>query len=332
MYSASNTNGMIARWISRGATLTELHVPDRNGDLADVVLGFDDESGYRSGANQYFGCTTGRYANRIRNGKFSIDGVEYQLAVNNGPNHLHGGVERSLDKVDWQAEELFAPAGIRFTYESPDGEEGYPGTLRLKVEYTLTDDNALQIVYEATTDKSTIVNLTNHSYFNLSGHGSPSVHDHVLAIAAERFTPVDDNLIPTGELAPVEGTPLDFRTPRPIGEQIAELAVSPAGGYDHNYVLDDFREGHVRQVAEVRDPASGRVMRVSTDQPGMQFYSANGLSGQLGKGEKAYPKQSAFCLETQNFPDAPNKPEFPSAVLQPGETYRHTCIYAFSGE
>jgi aldose 1-epimerase len=327
MFLLTNARGMTARLISRGATLAELHVPDRLGQLADVVLGFDDMGGYESGANQHFGCTTGRFANRIQHGKFTLDGVEYQLAVNNGPNHLHGGPSRSLDKVAWVGEQLSDRLGVRFTYESPTGEEMYPGTLAIAVTYTLSEDNALRIDYEATTDKPTIINLTNHSYFNLSGHGEPSILDHELSIDADRITVVDDESIPTGEFADVAGTAFDFRARHRIGDRIAETA----GGYDHNYVLNG-QWGTLRAIAEVFDPQSRRVMRVSSDQPGVQLYTGNGLHGQVGKQGKSYPRHSAFCLETQNFPDAPNKPNFPSSVLRPGETYRHTCIYAFDNE
>lgn len=323
MYIATNSQGMTARWITRGATLSELHVPDRKGELADVVLGFDDLAGYESGANHHFGCTTGRFANRISRGRFTLDGVDYQLATNIGPNHLHGGVRRSLDKVTWEAEQLRDALGVRFRYVSPDGEESFPGTLTTTVTYTLTDDNALRIDYEATTDKPTIINLTNHSYFNLAGHGNSTILGHELRIAADRITAVDEESIPTGELVEVAGTPFDFRARHKIGDRIQEI-----GGYDNNYVLNgDW--GTLREIAEVVEPQSGRLLRVSTDQPGVQFYTANGLSGQAGKGGIPYHKYGAFCLETQNFPDAPNHPSFPSAVLRPGETYRHTCIYAF---
>lgn len=327
MFIVTNSHGMTAKWFSRGATLAELHVPDRFGKLDDVVLGFDSMGEYDSGANHHFGCTTGRFANRIRHGKFTLAGVEYQLATNNGPNHLHGGVSRSLDKVIWSGEQLSDKLGVRFTYESPAGEEMFPGTLQLTVTYTLSEDNALRIDYEATTDKPTIINLTNHSYFNLSGHDGPSIVDHELRIDADRYTVVDEYLIPTGEIADVAGTPLDFRARHPIGDRIAETD----GGYDQNYVLNG-EWGTLRPIAEVLDPKSRRIMRVSTDQPGVQLYTGNHLSGQSGKKGAPYHGQCAFCLETQNFPDAPNQPNFPSAVLRPGETYRQTCIYAFDNE
>jgi aldose 1-epimerase len=324
MFILTNATGMTAKLFSRGATLAELHVPDRLGKLDDLVLGFDQVSQYDSGSNQHFGCTTGRFANRIKRGKFTLDGVEYQLAVNNGPNHLHGGTSRSLDKVQWAGEQLSDCLGVRFSYESPAGEEMFPGTLSVVVTYTLSEDNALRIDYEATTDKPTIINLTNHSYFNLSGHDNPSILDHELTIDADRYTLVDDESIPTGELASVAGTLFDFRERHAIGERIAQTG----NGYDHNYVLNG-EWGTLRPIAEVFDPKSRRVMRVSTDQPGVQFYTGNGLFGQTGKKGATYVKHGSFCLETQNFPDAPNQPSFPSAVLRPGETYRQTCIYAF---
>ena len=330
-FTARNTHGLTAKWIARGATLAELHVPDREGRLADVVLGFDDEAGYRSGDNQHFGCTTGRYANRIRGGRFTLDGVAYQLAVNNGPNHLHGGSERGLDKVEWNGAPLADGAGVRFTYTSPDGEESYPGTLTLAVTYLLSDDNGLRIEYEATTDRPTIINLTNHSYFNLAGQGAGSILDHELWLDADRYTPVDETLIPTGELAEVAGTPLDFRSACSIGSRIAQLNETPAGGYDHNYVLNG-NAGTLRKIAELRDGRSGRVMTVETDQPGVQLYTGNGLRGQTGKRGKTYPRRSALCLETQHFPNSPNQPQFPSTVLRPEETYRHVCVYSFSAE
>jgi aldose 1-epimerase len=322
-YSTTNKNGMIAKWINRGATLTELHVPDSSGQLADVVLGFDDVAGYASGANQHFGCTTGRSANRIRDGRFTLDGVDYQLAKNQGPDHLHGGPERALDKVDWTAEPL--ANGIRFTYLSPDGEENYPGNLAVEVVYTLDDANALRIEYQATTDKPTLVNLTNHSYFNLSGHGSGSVLDHEARIDADQITAVDARSIPTGEFTDVTGTAFDLRKRQALSARIDEIA----GGYDHNFVINQ-ADGQVRKVAELYDPRSGRSLEVSTDQPGVQIYTGNGLSGQTGKQGQTYAHQSAVCFETQKFPDAPNHPHFPSTVLRPGETYRHVCVYGFS--
>ncbi|RIK76845.1 MAG: galactose-1-epimerase [Planctomycetota bacterium] len=330
-FQTTNSAGVRARWVSHGASLAELHVPDRHGELADVVLGFDDEAAYRSEDNQHFGATTGRFANRIAGGRFVLDGRQYQLACNNGPNHLHGGPVRGFGHVDWHGEAFDGPegAGVRFHYVSPDGEEGYPGNLDVSVTYTLTAPSTLRIDYVAQTDKPTIVNLTNHSYFNLAGQGAPTVLAHRLWIAADRYTPKDEHDIPVGEIASVKGTPLDFRSPRIIGERIAELGdAQQKDGYDHNFVLNG-PQGALRLAAELYHEPTGRMLRVHTDQPGMQFYVGNMLRGQRGKGAAVYPRRSALCLETQGFPDAPNKPQFPSAVLRPGQTYRHTCVYEF---
>lgn len=332
VYTLKNANGMVVKIMTLGATVTEIHVPDKKGNLADVVLGFDSVAGYQSDANQYFGCTTGRVANRIAKGKFTLDGKEYKLAVNNDPNHLHGGSKRSLDKVVWKAEKVKTDAGpgVRFTYVSPDGEEGYPGKLDLATTYVLTDKNELRIDYAATTDKATPVNLCNHSYFNLAGAGAPTVVDHELMVAADKVTPTDDTLIPTGKIAPVADTPLDFTKPTKIGARIEQLTKTPNIGYDHNYVLT--KQDVKTPAAKLRDPSSGRTLTVYTDQPGLQVYSGNFLKGQKGKGGKVYAHRSALCLETQHFPDAVNQPGFPSIVLKPGQTYKHTCIYAFGAE
>jgi aldose 1-epimerase len=332
-FFASNPAGVRAKWVSHGAALAELHVPDRNGNFADVVLGFDDEAGYRSENNQHFGCATGRFANRIAGGKFTLEGREYQLAQNNGPNHLHGGPKRGFGKIEWQGEAFDGElgSGVRFHYTSPDGEEGYPGTLDVTVTYTLTLLGAIRIDYVATTDKPTIINLTNHSYFNLVGHGTRTVLDHELWIGADRYTPKDAVSIPTGEIADVAGTPFDFRLRHAIGDRINELGNEQGDGYDHNYVLNG-PPGMMRLIAEVYHPASGRKLRVHTDQPGVQLYVGNMLRGQKGKGGAVYPRRSAVCLETQHFPDSPNQPQFPSTVLRPGETYRQTCVYEFSIE
>lgn len=323
-----NKHGLVARFTTYGAMLTELHVPDRDGKLADVVLGFDDLESYLKG-HPFFGNTTGRYANRIAFGKFTLDGKTYTLATNNGPHHLHGGVN-ALDKQNWKAETLGTPDGpaVRFTHVSPDGAEGYPGTLHLAVTYTLTNDNALRIDYEGTTDKPTVLNLTNHAYFNLKGEGSGTVKDHVLKLYADRYTPGDEGLIPTGELRSVAGTPLDFRTPMAIGARWDQLPES-LKGYDHNFVINGWSPGKLVPAAELHDPASGRLMRVQTTKPGVQVYSAIHLNT-AGKGGKAYRPTDAVCLETQFFPDSPNKPNFPSPVLRPGETYKSTTIYSFS--
>lgn len=329
-YRLENAAGLRVKLISFGATLAELHVPDRRGELADVVLGFDDESAYHTSDNQHFGCTTGRVANRIAGGKFTLDGVEYRLALNNGPNHLHGGTDHALDKADWHGEPWTdsTSRGVRFRYVSPDGEEGYPGELTTTVNYALTDDGALRIEYEATTDRATPVNLTNHSYFNLAGHGTESVLQHELWVDADRYLPKDETGIPTGQLADVSGTPLDFRTPHALGQRIGDFSGPQQDGYDHNLVLNG-EVGVERLVARLHEPASGRVMTVATDQPGMQLYTANFVWGQTCKQGRVYRKHSAVCLETQHFPDAPNQPHFPSIILRPGEVYRHVCVYAF---
>lgn len=328
----SNAHGMRVGLMTRGATLTELLVPDRQGELADVILGLDDVAGYESEGNQYFGCTTGRVANRIAKGQFTLEGRTYQLAINNDPNHLHGGTERSLDKVIWQARpfETEKETGVEFRYVSPHGEEGYPGTLSMVVTYLLSKtSNDLHIHYSAHSDQATPVNLTNHAYFNLAGAGSPTVLDHQLQLYCDRYTPVDETLIPTGELAAVEGTPVDFRQPTLIGARIGQLDEAATLGYDHNFVING-PAGTLRPAAVLKDPASGRVLTVKTDQAGVQFYSGNFLMGQTGKGGKTYPHRSALCLETQAYPDSINQPGFPSIVLKPGETYRQHCLYAFS--
>lgn len=338
-FELTNKNGMKIRLISRGATLIGVDVPDRDGKVADVVFGFDDVAGYESKDNGYFGVTAGRYANRIAKGKFSIDGKEYQLATNDGPNHLHGGVEESLDKVVWQGKpfEKNGESGVVFSYTSPDGQEGYPGEQAMTVTYTLTDKNEVRIDYTAKSDKPTVINLTNHSYFNLGGQGSPTINDHVLKVNADRYTPVDATLITTGELTPVEGTPLDFRQPTAIGKRVEELTKTSAKGYDHNFVLNrgDASEGELIEAAKLVDPKSGRTLTVMTDQPGIQFYGGNFLDGAKGKAGKTYAHRSACCLETQVFPDSPNKQEveeWTDCVLRPGEEYTHTCVYAFGVE
>ncbi len=337
-FTLKNASGCLAKLITRGATLTQWHVPDRQGVLADVVLGFDDVAGYESDRNQHFGCTTGRVANRIAKGEFTLNGKDYQLAINNGPNHLHGGISRSLGKVVWQAEPFTQATarGVRFSYTSPDGEEGYPGKLSVTVTYTLTDSGELRIDYTAITDQATPINLTNHSYFNLAGAGAPTVLDHRLTLNADHVTPADDTLIPTGAIAPVQGTPLDFLQPHAIGERIAELEKTAYLGYDHNFVLRDLSEHQrnegatkLRYVGQLQHLDSGRVMNVWTTEPGVQFYSGNFLFGQLGKGGKSYAKRSAICLETQHFPDSVHHPQFPTTVLQAGETYHQTTIYGF---
>jgi aldose 1-epimerase len=333
LYTLTNKNGVIAKVMTRGATLVQLHVPDKSGKTADVVLGWDDVAGYESADNQYFGCTTGRVANRIAKGKFTVLNKEYQIAVNNEPNSLHGGKERSLDKVNWKAEpfEDHKGQGVKFSYTSPHMEEGYPGALSIEVSYQLTSDNELRIEYAATSDRPTPVNLTNHSYFNLGGAGSPTVLDHVVQINADSYTPTDDTLIPTGKIEPVKGTPLDFTSPHALSERIAKLDATAAIGYDHNFVLSG-KMGDLREIATVKDPKSGRVMKVKTTEPGVQLYSGNFLKGQVAKGGKTYAHRSALCLETQHYPDSVNHPEFPTTLLKQGETYKQICVYAFSAE
>jgi aldose 1-epimerase len=334
LYTLANENGMVAKLTEFGATLVELHVPDREGQTADVVLGFDSVSGYESGDNAHFGCTTGRVANRIAGAAFTLDGKTYKLAVNNGPNHLHGGVKRNLGRVVWKAEPIQTDhgEGVRFTYSSPAGEEGYPGNMDIIVDYALTKGNELVILYAAKSDAPTPVNLTNHSYFNLSGHGSQTVLDHELMINADRYTPTDDTLIPTGKIEPVAGTPLDFREYHKIGARIGQLDGTAANGYDHNYVLNQEEEGELVLCAKLRDPKSGRVMTCYTTEPGVQLYTGNFLGGAEGKDGKKYGHRSAICLETQHFPDSVNHENFPSTILRPGETYRQKTIYAFAAE
>ena len=330
LYTMTNANGMIARVITFGALLTELHVPDRTGAMADVVLGFKTLDGYE-GVHPYFGGTIGRVANRIAKGKFRLGGQEYTLATNNGPNHLHGG-NKGFDKRIWRAQTVPAANGVAvmFTRVSPDGEEGYPGTLTASVTYTLTNRNELRLDYAATTDKSTPVNLTNHSYFNLAGDGAGDILGHELTLMADRYTPVDDTLIPTGEIATVRGTVMDFTRATPIGARIDQVPGPAPGGYDHNYVLN--HGGGVLAVsATVREPKSGRVMDVLTTEPGVQFYTGNFLDGTItGKAGVAYKKHFGFCLETQHYPDSINHPAFPPAVLEPNRTFKSTTVYRFS--
>ncbi len=329
-YTLKNAEGTTAQIITRGATLRSMHVVDQSGTRADVLLGFDSVAGYESDANQYFGPIVGRVCNRIADAQFELAGERYQLTANDGDNTLHGGGEHSLDKVVWEAEviEDAEYPSVRFRYFSPDGQEGFPGNLHVRVRYTLTDKNAVVIAYEATTDITTPVNLTNHAYFNLAGAGDETILDHQLMIEADYYTPTDDELIPTGKIAAVEGSPLDFRTPTAIGKRLAAVADTAALGYDHNYVLNNQGTG-IRRVARVIEPGSGRTLEVLTDQPGLQFYSGNFLKGQLGKDGQPYPHRSAFCLEAQHYPDSVHHPNFPSILLEPGETYRQTTIYRF---
>ncbi len=333
IYTLSNETGMTAKIMTRGATLVELHVPDKDGNIDDVILGFDDVSGYESDANQYFGCTTGRVCNRIDSGQFTLDGKTYTLAKNDGDkHHLHGGADRSLDKVIWNAKPFETPraTGVVLTYTSPDGEEGYPGNLSIRVTYRVEKQmNVLKVRYEATTDQPTPVNLTNHMYLNLAGAGTDSVLDHVLKIFAIQYTVTDEELIPTGEIASVEGTPLDFQNGARIGDRIDELTETGAKGYDHNYVLDPPLGGSIRSAATLRDPHSGRVLIINTTEPGVQLYSGNFLKGQTGKDGKISPYRSAICLETQHFPDSVNHEDFPKTILRPGESFRSQTDYLF---
>ena len=330
IYTLVNRNGLKAKIMTYGALVTELHVPDRNGQLGDVVLGFDNLDGYLKG-HPYFGCTTGRYANRIARGEFVLHGNKYKLATNNGPNHLHGGV-KGFDKRVWKAEVLpgYRGPAVKFTYRSADGEEGYPGNLDVAVTYTLTDDNELIIDYLATTDKATVINLTNHSYFNLAGAGNGEVLDHQLMINADRYNVVDATSIPTGELRKVAGGEMDFRVGKDLRKDFAKLTGEP-GGYDHNYVLNQPKAGELVLAAELHDQRSGRLMKIFTTEPGIQLYTGNYLDGTLtGKGGKVYRKNYAVCLETQHFPDSPNQPTFPSTALYPGQKYATKTIHKFT--
>jgi aldose 1-epimerase len=324
LYTLANAHGLVAKVTNFGAIITELHVPDRAGKLGDIVLGFDNLDQYLKG-HPCFGCTVGRVANRIAKGRFTLDGKTYVLAINNGPNHLHGGL-KGFDKVVWKAEPQ-AGAAVKFTRISPDGEEGYPGALAVSVTMTLTDANEFRIDYTATTDRTTPVNLTNHSYFNLAGEGD--VLGHELMIAADHFTPSDSTLIPTGEIKPVKGTPMDFTKPRPIGSRFSQLRTNPVG-YDHNFVLNSGGKS-LALAARVYEPKSGRVMEVHTTEPGVQLYTANFLNGSLtGKRGVVYRQHTGFCLETQHFPDSVNQPKFPSIILRPDQTYHQTTTHKFS--
>jgi aldose 1-epimerase len=331
LFTLTNASGAEAKVINYGAILVSLKVPDRDGKLRDVVLGYDDLAGYAKDKD-FFGSTVGRYGNRIGAGKFTLDGKSYQLSINNGSNHLHGGTHGFFKQL-WKAEPMKGKEpGVKLTYVSKDGEEGYPGTVTITVTYSLTRQNGLRIDYLGTTDKPTILNPTHHSYFNLSGDPTLTILDEELMIAADKTTPVDAGLIPTGKLADVAGTPMDFRKPTKIGARIEakDEQLGFGKGYDHNWVLSSPAK-KVRKVAELYDARSGIAMQILTDQPGLQFYSGNFLNGTIhGKGGVAYQLRTAVCLEPQVFPDAPNHPNFPSAVLRPGQRYRQTTIYQFS--
>lgn len=327
LFTLRNSSGMEAKITNWGGYIVSLKVADKNGQFGDVVLGFDTLDGYL-GKNPFFGCITGRYANRIGGAKFKIDGVEHHVTPNSGKNHIHGG-KVGFDKKIWAAKEI--TDGVELSYTSADGEEGFPGTLKCTVTYTLTKDNGLQIDYKAITDKPTVLNLTNHAYFNLAGEGSGDILSHELTLPTDQITATDDDLITTGEIVSIKGTPLDFTTPHTIGERIgADFKPLVQGiGYDHNYVLGG---SGMKLAATVKERTSGRVMTVSTTEPGVQLYTGNHLNGVTGKGGHIYAKRHGFCLETQHYPDSPNKPNFPSVILRPGETFQSTTIYQFSAE
>jgi aldose 1-epimerase len=332
IYTLTNRNGVEVRIINYGAAIVSLKIPDRAGNIDDVVLGYDSLDGYLANA-PYIGAVIGRYANRIAKGRFSLNGREYKLAVNNGENHLHGGLV-GFDKVLWDASpaKIINGTALKLSYVSSDGEEGYPGKLTVRVVYTLTDTNELRIAYQATTDKDTVVNLTQHSYFNLAGQGNGDILSHQLMINAYRFTPTDAGAIPTGELRPVKGTPFDFTMAMPIGAHIndSDEQLILGKGYDHNFVLNG-KNGTLWRAARAFDPTTGRVMEVWTTEPGVQLYTGNYLDGsKIGKEGKAYKHRYGFCLETQHFPDSPNKPKFPTTVLRRGAEFRSTTVFKFS--
>lgn len=326
-----NAAGIEMRVLTFGGIIQSLRTPDRDGVFDDVVLGFDDIPMYFD-KSPYFGCLIGRYGNRIAKGRFALDGTTYTLATNNGPNHLHGG-NKGWDKVVWTSEPFqnATAVGVKLSYTSVDGEEGYPGTVKAQVTYTLNDSNELIVDYQATTDKATVINLTQHSYFNLAGSKANDILGHQLMLNAAQYTPVDDTLIPTGEIATVEGTPFDFRTPTAIGARInaADEQIKRGLGYDHNFVLQRTGPG-LSRAARVVEPGTGRTLEIATTEPGIQFYSGNFLDGTLtGKAGRSYGHRSGFCLETQHYPDSPNRPNFPSTVLRPGEEYRSQTVFTF---
>jgi len=324
-YTLTNKNGMVVKILNYGGTVTDIITPDKNGKMGDVVLGYDSLAGYLQTGNPYFGCLVGRYGNRIANAKFTLDGKEYTLAANNGPNTLHGGL-KGFDKVIWIVK-LFNDSSLLLSYSSKDGEEGYPGNLSVDVMYSLSDDNGLKIDYAAVTDKATPVNLTNHCYFNLSAGTDSTILDHELMLKADKYTPVNETLIPTGKIDDVKGTPMDFTTSKKIGKDIANVT----GGYDHNWVLN--RSGNdLELIGSVYHAGSGRYMEVFTTQPGIQFYTGNFLDGTLKNTRDGvkYIKHSGLCLETQHFPDSPNQPSFPNTILKPDETFHETTVYKFS--
>ena len=332
LYTLTNSHHMEIRAMNYGAIIVSLRVPDRKGQVADIVLGHDTLQGYFDNS-PHLGGLVGRYANRIANGSFTLDGVKYSLPKNNGPNTLHGGI-KGFDQAVWQDAPLKGKTGVAFSYLSKDGEEGFPGNLKVKVTYSLTEANELVINYEATTDKPTVLNLSQHSYFNLAGEGTGDILNHEVMINADRFTPVDSTMIPTGELRPVKGTPLDFTTQTKVGARIDDNyeQVVLGKGYDHNFVINRKAEGLV-SAARAYEPTSGRVMEISTDQPGVQFYTGNFLDGTVtGKQGHVYKQRYGLCFETQHFPDSPNHPEFPSVVLRPGQTFHSRTIFKFSAK
>jgi aldose 1-epimerase len=329
-YILTNNNGSSASLITYGATLTRLQVPDKSGKLGDVVLGFDNLKQYEE-ESPYLGATVGRVANRIAHGLFSIGNRQYALAINNGPNHLHGGF-KGYDKRIWNAEANMTTngPGVRFTLTDPDGDEGYPGTVKVTAIYSLSNDDMLEVQFFATSDQPTPINLTNHSYFNLKDAGKTDIGQHLLKVYAQHYTPVDDNLIPTGEIAPIKGTPIDFTSPKPIGRDLQAMGGKPVG-YDQTLVLDNQDNQTLAKAAEVYEPDSGRLMEVWTTQPGMQFYTGNFLDGSvIGRGDFAYQQHCAFALETQHFPDSINHPSFPSSLLKPDMVYREITEFRFS--
>ncbi len=326
LFTLTNLLGTQVNITNYGGIVTSVLTLDKNGHTDDIVLGFDKPEDYQEN-KPYFGALIGRYANRIAHGKFALDGQTYTLAINNGPNHLHGG-SQGFDKVFWDAEFEEKENKLKLTYRSPDGEEGYPGNLQVSVVYRLTDDNRLIIAYEATTDQATPVNLTNHSYFNLAGHKAKNIVDHVVYIDADQYIPVDEHQIPTGKIKAVQDTPFDFTQEKVISKDLDQIPGEP-GGYDHTYVLNKPPDAFAL-AARVYEPQSGRTLEVYTTAPGMQFYTGNFLDGSVtGKGGKVYEKHTGFCMETQYFPDAPNQPNFPDVILRPGETYQQTTAYVF---
>ena len=324
-YTLTNANGMQVGIINYGGILTKIITQAKDGSYGDVLTGYEKFDGYFQKGNPYFGALIGRYANRLAKGTYTIEGVQYNAALNNNGQSLHGGL-KGFDKVIWEATALAGDSSIQLVYLSKDGEEGYPGNLKVEVVYTLTANNAIKIQYTASTDKTTVINLTNHAYFNLSAGKSPTIYDHILEIKADKYTPVDSLLIPTGALVEVKGTPMDFTSPKKIGLDIEKVA----GGYDHNWVLN--KTAGLEEIANVYEPNSGRYLTVATTEPGIQFYSGNFLDGSLTGTKKGivYNKHNALTLETQHFPDSPNQPGFPSTLLKPGETYHQTTVYSFS--